>query len=42
MENKIIIKVSKEYRDSLAEKMKKNETYEEYLKKFTEKRNKKQ
>ena len=34
MSDKTTIKVSKKFRDSLSEKMKKNETYEEYLKKF--------
>lgn len=28
------IKISKEFRDTLANKMKKKETYEEFLKKF--------
>jgi len=28
------IKLSREFKDSLTEKMKKNETYEDYLKKF--------
>jgi len=37
MKETTTIKISKEYRDSLAEKMRKNETYEQYLKKFTNK-----
>lgn len=34
MRDMTTIKVSKEFRDSLADKMKKKETYEDYLKKF--------
>jgi len=41
MLDKTTIKVSKEYRDSLAKRMKKNETYEQYLKRFTENKNEK-
>lgn len=37
---KTTIKVSKEFRDSLAKNMKKNETYEEYIKKFIKGENK--
>jgi len=39
MKDMTTIKVSKEFRDKLADKMKKKETYEQYLKKFVSNRN---